>query len=328
MFEDPAKRRVAHFLVGGAVLFVLSQFVPTTGSTLSSPPDTGPVEIVFDDARLDVLRERYEQQTGLDGEVATPDELVEENLEEELLYHEALRRGLDQYDRSVRYRLIDKMRFIVGHDEELPEDELYRRAKELDLGRDDLILRRMLSMKMRLVIQKTAGIGEVLENDLTDYLNRHADDFRQPPRVSFTQLFFSRDKRGKGGAHAAAAEFLETLAPTDSGAADEAQSDPSPWKRNLGRQAPADLDRSWGSEFSAAIFAMESGRWLGPIDSTFGSHLIFVRDVEPAALPPLDEVRSRVEASLKNEREKAAYHKELDAIRERYVIRIEPGAGS
>jgi parvulin-like peptidyl-prolyl isomerase len=37
------------------------------------------------------------------------------------------------------------------------------------------------------------------------------------------------------------------------------------------------------------------GRWVGPLRSAYGLHLVLVTSVEPAELPPFEQVRAAVE---------------------------------
>jgi len=39
----------------------------------------------------------------------------------------------------------------------------------------------------------------------------------------------------------------------------------------------------------------ESGRWVGPIQSGYGSHLVNMEEVLPGDLPPPERIRSQVE---------------------------------
>src|SRR5262245_38138587 len=95
-----------HFLVGGAVLFRLSD----GPSPFSATPHLPPAEpIVLTAADVERLRDDYTRETGLaataDDEVA----LIDKTIAEELLFREAVSRGLDRNDRSVRTWLIEQM---------------------------------------------------------------------------------------------------------------------------------------------------------------------------------------------------------------------------
>ena len=71
--------------------------------------------------------------------------------------------------------------------------------------------------------------------------------------------------------------------------------------------------------------AADTGRWVGPVKSAYGLHLIFVTGAEQATIPPFEDVRDAVErewfaeqraATIENEYRKllAGYHVRLDYL--------------
>lgn len=41
---------------------------------------------------------------------------------------------------------------------------------------------------------------------------------------------------------------------------------------------------------------MPDGQWAGPVDSSYGRHLVMITQRSDGGLPPLDQIRPRVEA--------------------------------
>src|SRR5258705_11119797 len=78
-----------HFVAGGAALFWLVH---------GSHPPAAPVVVTAEDVSR--LRLDYTRETGLEPTAADEAALVERAVEEELLFREAVARGLDQHDRS------------------------------------------------------------------------------------------------------------------------------------------------------------------------------------------------------------------------------------
>ena len=74
----------------------------------------------------------------------------------------------------MRHRLIQKMRFVVGHDTTLSDEELHAQALELDLGRDDTMVRRLVTEKLRLLIKFGAPASEPDDAELREFLDAHA----------------------------------------------------------------------------------------------------------------------------------------------------------
>jgi parvulin-like peptidyl-prolyl isomerase len=63
--------------------------------------------------------------------------------------------------------------------------------------------------------------------------------------------------------------------------------------------------------------------WQGPIDSGYGSHLVFVAQRSEGRLPALDEVRDQVRREWLDAKRKEATDKFYQAILSRYKVKIE-----
>src|SRR5262252_3403533 len=92
---------LVHFVAGGFALFCAMHRWPLAAGT----PPAAPVVLTADD--VERLRTDYTRDTGLEPSAADEAALVEKAVEEELLFREALARGLDQHDRSVRNWLVE-----------------------------------------------------------------------------------------------------------------------------------------------------------------------------------------------------------------------------
>ena len=66
-----------------------------------------------------------------------------------------------------------------------------------------------------------------------------------------------------------------------------------------------------------------TGEWVGPIESAYGIHWIFVEDRREATNPPLDEVLREVRSEWLREREKEATRTYVEGLRRRADIRID-----
>jgi hypothetical protein len=82
-------------------------------------------------------------------------------------------------------------------EDHIKEEILYREALALGLDRDDTVIRRQLRLKMEFVSEDFAPQTEPTEDELRAFLAEHADRFRSPSRISFTQVYLSPDRRGE-----------------------------------------------------------------------------------------------------------------------------------
>ena len=65
------------------------------------------------------------------------------------------------------------------------------------------------------------------------------------------------------------------------------------------------------------------GRWVGPVRSGYGVHLVYVRERAGGRTPTLEEVRPVVERELLAARRKRQLDAMYDSLLERYHVTIE-----
>jgi hypothetical protein len=80
-------------------------------------------------------------------------------------------------------------------------EEVYcREALALGLDRDDTIVRRRLAQKMEFLTGDIAGAAEPADAAVREFFGKNAARYAKAGRVSFRHVYFSREKRGGGGA--------------------------------------------------------------------------------------------------------------------------------
>lgn len=221
-----------------------------------------------------------------------------------LLVREALARDLPRSDDVVRRRLVQNLRFTRPADAR-GDDALVEEAIALGLHESDLVVRRRLAQKMRLLLAARARAKEPSDAELRDYLERNAERFTEPERVAVTQLYFRAQARAEAA--------LATLAERSEAAA--ALGDALPLPRELPPHARTELAARLGPAVAEAAFAGPDARWLGPVASAWGHHLIFVRERTPARRSAFEAVRSELREALLAERAEAATRREIAALR-------------
>jgi hypothetical protein len=269
-----------HFLVLGAVLFVLFGMI---GGPASQQPD----QIVVSAAKIENLAELFGRTWRRPPTRAELDGLIDDHVKEEILYREALARGLD---------------------------------------RDDIVIRRRLRQKMEFISEDVAAQAEPTEHQLQTFLAEHADRFREPSRISFTQVYLSPDRRGQD----AWSDAERVLVALNHGSSDPAQAgDPFLLEPEYREVAPQDIERLFGRTFAARLAELPVGRWAGPVESGYGLHLVSIHDVTPSRLPNLDEVRDAVTLEWRAARVKEANRAFYEGLRTRYEVTVErpPGTG-
>jgi hypothetical protein len=329
--QTPERRRrclgwlrspLLHFIVLGALLFAFVEGRSERQAEWKSVARRPPIEL--DAGRIDELRGEFSRQVG---RAPTPPELerlIASAVDDEILYREAVARGLLERDGGVQTRLIQKMLFLEGSTDLEEAGELLTRAVKLGLHEDDIVVRRILIQKMRLIGSQLHESEKPSERDIAERYARDRDRFREPDRLSFVHVFSSKDRR-PGHAREEALRWRGRIVREGLDGEDAiGLGDPFPLGHHLEGRSRTDLDRRFGAGFGEAAFGLEIGTWSDPIPSAYGHHLLWIEGVERGEIPPLEAVADRIRRELEQERRDARFEALLTELRTRYEVVVEP----
>jgi hypothetical protein len=204
------------------------------------------------------------------------------------------------------------------------EELLAREARALGLDQNDTIVRRRLAQKLTFLVDDTSRIVDPDDTALRRFHGEHAARYQSVPNATFRQVYFSPERRADAAGDAAAA--LTSISATAGEGKTPPGGDPL-----LLEAAYADLDKKavealFGADFAEALFALEPGRWTGPLKSAYGIHLVQLTRLRPAEPGRFEDVREVVLGDWRREREretKAAY---LARLRDKYGVVVEESA--
>lgn len=173
----------------------------------------------------------------------------------------------------------------------LEDEVLYREAIARGLGEGDLIVRRRLVQKMRMLLEAGVDVAEPDPATLDAWIDTHAARYGGFERISFEQVFLSRGRNEARMADAAriVGERLRTEATPDLAVL----SDPHPGGTRFDGASKRDVERLFGAAFTQQLGELPMGDWQGPLPSALG--LYFVRVHERSTQPP-DHVAVRERA--------------------------------
>ena len=236
--------------------------------------------------RIRQLRDTWTRQRGAPPTRAQLDRLIEDFIREEVLYREAIASGLDQGDTIVRRRLAQKVEFLA---------------------------------------QSVASTVEPSDGELQAFFEAHSERYVVPEQAGFEHVYFSRDRRG-GGAEEAARGALALLAAGPAAADAAALGDRFMLQRAYPPQTRDQIRDLFGPRFAARVFELPPDAWTGPVESSYGMHLVRVRRRVPARLPALAEVRGAVARDLGEQRLRSAADEYYARLRARFEITIDRDA--
>jgi hypothetical protein len=218
-----------------------------------------------------------------------------------------------------RHPTADELNGLVNH---FVLDEIYvREARALGLDQNDEIIRQRLRQKMEFLQGDAVVLSEPADDVLDAFLHEQAARFREPARYSFTQVFVNAD----GDASVVESTLAQQKARMAAG--DAPQGDRSLLPRQFDRASSFDIDRVLGDGFAAQLDALPQGAWAGPVRSGLGLHFVFVQDRQAGRLPALSEIRDKVLAEWRYQRQQALMREHEAALRQRYRTQIDWPAG-
>lgn len=308
---------ILHFVVIGGLLFTARE----AWRTLYETPGLTRAPIVVTAQQVRQLQADFAQQWGVPPTDAQVRAQIQEVVDAELLYREARRLRLDFQDRSIRMRLVRKMR-AVSADPSQDEEALYREAVRLGLD-DDLVIERVLRQKMRLLLQQDPHPAPLQEQDIRDHIARHHDRFMRPETLTFSHVFLSARVRGERLGEEAEAVLTQLRSQSTTPEAASDLSDPFPLGQQLRAQSRSGVAHYFGADFAEHVFELQVETWAGPVASPFGLHLIWVHEKIPEQMPPLDTVWQQVASEILQERAEERFTSGLRRLRKLYDIRIE-----
>lgn len=216
----------------------------------------------------------------------------------------------------------------------IQEEICYREALAMGLDRDDTIVRRRLRQKLEFITEDVAGLEPPDRDDLQAFLEAHPERFAADPRVSFHQLFVDRALHEDAG-RTAAEWLLRLRDADPGTAGDGAAAgggdaapigDPTLLPESFEEAPEREVEDLFGAEFVRGLARLEIGRWGGPVESVRGLHLVLVTGRAPAVPATLETARGAVEREWRAARRAAANAEIQRRLRAKYRVTVDlPG---
>ena len=195
-------------------------------------------------------------------------------------------------------------------------DEIFsKEAVAMGLDKTDPAIKRRLRQIMEMMMDDYATIYPT-ENQLRTYLSENQEKFRQDPRISFRHTYFPLENKEE------AIQFLSRLQKSLS--VDEHS------MRGLllipdrfEDESEREIERLFGNMFTRELFGLETGDWQGPVQSSYGWHLVKVSQLIEGKVPDLNQIWDLVDREWSVERKKEIKEEQYKVMRDQYKISIE-----
>ena len=203
-------------------------------------------------------------------------------------------------------------------DSYIREEVYYREALALGLDQNDTILRRRLMQKMEFLSNDLAELNQPDESELHKYFLANKGKYELPARVSFTHIYFSRDKRGVK----AMEDAKSVLSGLDALRAPE-KGDSFMMQYDFDQETPFEVERLFGRGFAEQLFTLKSDVWQGPIESGYGLHLVRISEKTDSRMPELASAIEKVRTDVMFEQRQKMNKEIYKRFKERYEIVVE-----
>ena len=205
----------------------------------------------------------------------------------------------------------------------IKETVLYREALTMGLNQHDQVIRRRLAQKLEFLAKDLVALTPPTEEELQAYFDEHQERYQQPVLYTFTQVFVDPDKRGD--ATLADAEKIKAKLIAQGDAIEDAVAlgDDFMLQNYYPEKDSVEIQKNFGSGFTASLVDLSPGQWHGPVLSGYGTHLVYVSNVSEPPAPVFAELRERVTQEWKTERGEEINKKFYASLRDRYTIVIE-----
>ncbi len=222
-------------------------------------------------------------------------------------------------DYYTRLSVAEKQQVI---DDYIGEEAMVREARRLGLDRDDFVIRQRLIQKMNFIDLDPASESQPDTATLKAWFDDHADRYNSPARISFTHIFFAADSDQSNEDIIALRQALNANATAPAEALPLGER--FAYLRSYQDRGLFDLKSHFGDDFVAALTprVSEQGRWLGPLASRWGQHLIFMESYTPDRAPEFAEVQNKVLYDWQQEAKLRAEQGLAQRMAEKYTINI------
>jgi len=308
---------IFQFLMLGLLAYAFQQWIGTQ-EYISVTPN-----------KISLLKDQWQTSTGLQANPARLKALVGVYVEEEILFREALNANLHEHP-QVKRRIIKIAGFLEFGSSGDDDETLYVKAIEAGLHKNDALVRSMMISSVRNSISTKSESITLSKESINQYYLNNIDRYIAQGNLSFDHVFVSKNRNADGRRRAEELRLHEAFSSKGSNSL-ASLGDPFIKGYRFSGLTMGKLTELMGAKFSKDIDQFNIGQfnigqWSKPIESVYGWHLVWVKEINPARVLSLAEAQHRVKRDLLKELKSQAFDTALSDIKRGYKVSIEwPG---
>jgi len=202
----------------------------------------------------------------------------------------------------------------------IKQEIFYQEALKMNLDHNDEIIKRRLAQKMQFLSNDIAALIEPNDKVLKVYFEKNKDKYLTPYAYSLYQITFSPDKRKDTYKDAEI-----TLKQFPNATFDEMRQwgDKLPFDYYFSEINANELALQLGSKFSESIQKLETNKWVGPVPSGFGYHLVFITNKTEPKIPSFESIKKTLTRDFEYDNQKEVDEAIYKALKRQYDIHID-----
>ncbi len=195
------------------------------------------------------------------------------------------------------------------------DEMLYQEALRNDLDKENAMVRQSLINQMNFFAEGQAVANEISDEKARAYYELRKNQFVTPATLSFSQLFFNDSGAVTSKRIAQALELLREDASNIDRLGDRTM-----LPGDINAYTTDQLLNLFDPSFVDTLQTLTPGQWYGPLNSTYGLHLVFVHENSKGRIKSYEEVKNDIIRELEFQEKEAAREQFYNEIRSRYKV--------
>ena len=204
------------------------------------------------------------------------------------------------------------------------DEVLYREALKLGLDQNDFVLKRRIIQKMEFILDDFEGENATIEADSLElFFEQNKERYFQAAQFSFNHIFFKNNRQEN--ALNRANHFMQNKAHQKLSASESLKyGDRFLYHRNYAEKTSSFLESQFGTAFTEALSQLQQNdaAWQGPIPSTHGQHWVQLSHKQEAKIPLLKDIKNVVKVDYLNHLKNQHKQKQIQTLVDNYKVQV------
>ena len=201
---------------------------------------------------------------------------------------------------KTRQRKATKEELQALIDNQIHEDLAFKHGEQMGLVENDTIIKRRVQQKIEFMLNDSIASIEPTQVELQAFMDKHKERYTIAPRYSFKHIYINPEK------HENLDDYIETLKAEDLTLVFNERGDSVMLESVYQNISTAQIARLLGLKFAKSLDELPLKKWVGPVKSGYGVHLVYIQNKEEKHLATLKELESKVKLDFRVDAQKKA----------------------